>query len=40
MRVFVPGRLTAPGDDQRRLCELAVHAGVQIRHLRASVPTL
>jgi ABC-2 type transport system ATP-binding protein len=40
MRVFVPGPLAAPGDDQRRLCELAVRAGVQIRHLRASVPTL
>ena len=40
MRVFVPGPLAAPGDDQRRLCELAVGAGVQVRHLRASVPTL
>ena len=40
MRVFVPGELAAPGDDQRRLSELAVRAGVQIRHLRASVPTL
>ena len=28
------------GDDQRRLGGLAVEAGVQIRHLRASVPTL
>ena len=40
MRVFVPGEVAAPGDDQRRLCALAVEAGVQIRHLRASVPTL
>jgi ABC-2 type transport system ATP-binding protein len=40
MRVFVPGELTSPGDDQRRLSVLAVEAGVQIRHLRASVPTL
>jgi ABC-2 type transport system ATP-binding protein len=40
MRVFVPGELAAPGDDQRRLGALAVEAGVQLRHLRASVPTL
>jgi ABC-2 type transport system ATP-binding protein len=40
MRVFVPGELAAPGDDQRRLSELAVKTGVQLRHLRASVPTL
>ena len=40
MRVFVPGELAAPGDDQRRLSGVAVSAGVQIRHLRASVPTL
>ena len=40
MRVFVPGELAAPGDDQRRLSAVAVAAGAQIRHLRASVPTL
>ena len=40
MRVFVPGPLATPGDDQRRLCDLAVRTGVQVRHLRASVPTL
>jgi ABC-2 type transport system ATP-binding protein len=40
MRVFVPGTPDAPGDDQRRLSELARQAGVQIRHLRPSLPTL
>jgi ABC-2 type transport system ATP-binding protein len=40
MRVFVPGELGRPGDDQRRICELAVECQVQVRHLRASVPTL
>ena len=45
MRVFVPdasrdvaGR--APGDDQRRLFVLAAKHGVQVRHLRPSIPTL
>jgi ABC-2 type transport system ATP-binding protein len=40
IRVFVPGASTGHGDDQRRLCELARHAGAQVRHLRASLPTL
>ncbi len=40
MRVFVPGDRSAKGDDQRRICALAVQAGVQVRHLRASLPTL
>jgi ABC-2 type transport system ATP-binding protein len=40
MRVFVPGTPEHPGDDQRRLCALASEAGVQIRHLRPSLPTL
>ncbi len=40
MRVFVPGEPGQPGDDQRRVCELAVASRAQIRHLRASVPTL
>ena len=40
MRVFVPGTPEAPGADQRRLSEMAREAGVQIRHLRPSLPTL
>jgi ABC-2 type transport system ATP-binding protein len=40
MRVFVPGGAAAAGGDQRRICELARGAGVQVRHLRASLPTL
>jgi len=40
MRVFVPGDPGRPGDDQRRVCELAAASQVQVRHLRASVPTL
>ena len=40
MRVFVTGELTVPGDDQRRFCDIALRTGVQVRHLRASVPTL
>jgi ABC-2 type transport system ATP-binding protein len=40
MRVFVPGAAPAPGEDQRRLCELARQADVQVRHLRPSLPTL
>src|SRR5262245_2994450 len=40
MRVFVPGEGAVPGGDQRRICEIALGAGVQVRHLRASVPTL
>jgi ABC-2 type transport system ATP-binding protein len=40
MRVFVPGPVATPGDDQRRICAQAVRAGVQIRHLRTSVPSL
>ncbi len=40
MRVFVPGPLGAPGDDQRRICAEAMTCGVQVRHLRTSVPTL
>ena len=40
MRVFVPGALGAPGDDQRRICELALKSQVQVRHLRPSIPTL
>jgi ABC-2 type transport system ATP-binding protein len=40
MQVFVPGEMTAPGDDQRRICEIARHSGAQVRHLRASMPSL
>jgi ABC-2 type transport system ATP-binding protein len=40
MRVFVPGEVAQPGEDQRRLCAIALRVGVQVRHLRASVPTL
>ena len=40
MRVFVPGVLGAPGDDQRRICDIALKSRVQVRHLRPSIPTL
>jgi len=40
MRVFVPGALGAAGDDQRRICDIALHNRVQVRHLRASMPSL
>jgi ABC-2 type transport system ATP-binding protein len=40
IRVFVPGEATAPGDDQRQLARLARDSHVQVRHLRASLPTL
>jgi ABC-2 type transport system ATP-binding protein len=40
MRVTVKGPLGAVGDDQRRICAEAMKLGVQVRHLRTSVPTL
>jgi ABC-2 type transport system ATP-binding protein len=40
MRVFIPGESEHPGEDQRRICELALANRAQVRHLRASVPTL
>jgi ABC-2 type transport system ATP-binding protein len=40
MRVFLRGPEGAAGQDQRRICDEAVRAGVQVRHLRASLPTL
>jgi ABC-2 type transport system ATP-binding protein len=40
MRVFIPGAISAVGDDQRRVCEVARQSGVQVRHLRPSLPTL
>jgi ABC-2 type transport system ATP-binding protein len=38
MRVFVPG--DAAAGDEQRLCRIAREAGVQVRHLRPSLPTL
>ncbi|MEO7193016.1 MAG: ABC transporter ATP-binding protein [Vicinamibacterales bacterium] len=40
MRVFVAGEPRDSGGDQQRICTLAREAGVQVRHLRPSVPTL
>ena len=40
MRVFLRGEPGAAGEDQRRICEIAAGVGAQVRHLRASVPTL
>jgi len=40
MRVFVPGETGDPGADQQRICGLARQVGVQVRHLRPSLPTL
>jgi ABC-2 type transport system ATP-binding protein len=40
MRVFVPGPAATAGGDQRRICEIAVGARVQVRHLKASLPSL
>jgi ABC-2 type transport system ATP-binding protein len=40
MRVFVPGGAATPGGDQQRICGLARQVGVQVRHLRASLPSL
>ena len=42
MRVFVPDRLAQSGigNDQQALFALAAKHGVQVRHLRPSVPTL
>jgi hypothetical protein len=41
MRVFVPAGITgSQGTDQQRLFALAAQYGVQVRHLRPSVPTL
>jgi ABC-2 type transport system ATP-binding protein len=40
MRVFVPGDPTGTGRDQQRICQIAQATGVQIRHLKPSVPTL
>ena len=40
MRVFVPAEKGASGDDARMLFGIAAAHDVQVRHLRASVPTL
>jgi len=40
MRVFVPGPLGAAGEDQRRICTIAGQSHTQVRHLKASLPTL
>jgi len=40
MRVFVPGDATSAGQDQQRICQLAQASGVQVRHLKPSLPTL
>ena len=40
MRVFVPAAAAERGNDQRILFTLAARHGVQVRHLRPSVPTL
>jgi ABC-2 type transport system ATP-binding protein len=40
MRVFVPGIPVDAGEDQRKICAVAVSSGVQIRHLKPSLPTL
>jgi hypothetical protein len=40
MRVFVPAGMANNGKDQQVLFELAARHGVQVRHLRPSVPTL
>ncbi len=40
MRVFVPGASRSRGEDQRHICQLAKTTGAQVRHLRASLPTL
>jgi hypothetical protein len=41
MRVFVPtGTAGDEGNDQRAIFALAVKHGVQVRHLRPSMPTL
>jgi ABC-type multidrug transport system ATPase subunit len=40
MRVFVPTGSSGGATDQQRLFALAARHGVQVRHLRPSVPTL
>lgn len=40
LRVFVPGEGRDRDTDQQRICQVARDAGVQVRHLRPSLPTL
>jgi ABC-2 type transport system ATP-binding protein len=40
MRVFVPGPLGTAGEDQQRICAIAGQTRAQVRHLKASLPTL
>jgi len=40
MQVFIPGTAGTPGEDQRRICATAVQCGMQVRHLKPSVPSL
>lgn len=40
MRVFVPGAPAGAGDDQRRICGVALAVGAQVRHLKPSLPSL
>jgi hypothetical protein len=40
MRVFVPHASDGTARDQRAIFELAAGHGVQVRHLRPSIPTL
>jgi ABC-2 type transport system ATP-binding protein len=40
MRVFVPAGIESSGSEQRAIFSLAAQRGVQVRHLRPSLPTL
>ncbi len=40
MRVYVPGAISAAGEDQRRICAIAGQTRAQVRHLKASLPSL
>ena len=40
MRVFVPAGISASGNEQASIFTLAAQKGVQVRHLRPSIPTL
>jgi ABC-2 type transport system ATP-binding protein len=40
MRVYLPVSGDLPGVDQRRICDIALQSRVQVRHLKASLPTL
>jgi len=40
MRVYLPVSGDLPGVDQQRICDIALRSRVQVRHLKASLPTL